>query len=672
MDLIIKEKSNSPTICLNMIVKNEAHIIKKTLKNICDNVPITYWVISDTGSKDDTQKIIQTFFDNKGIKGELFNDEWKDFGHNRTLALQHAFNKTDYIFIFDADDYIHGSFTLPELIADSYEFKFGNDIIYKRPILINNKLKWHYIGVLHEYISCSSKIETKIVDGKYYIESGRTGGRHKDPDCYKKDAKILEDAYWTEVANSNIGLARRYAFYCAQSYKDIGDLTNALRYYKEHIQYNGWNQEKFYSYLQIGYIYYNLNKIHEAHDAFKTGYQICPTRSETLYELCKYYRNNGNFELANIYYLIGQNIPFDPNGLFCRQDIYDYLFDYEFFVFFYYINNKKLYSTEKIHQIFYKLLKNTYITENVLSNYKFYILSLNNIAKKIPITIETLPGFVSSTPSIVKYEDSYYINIRLTNVKLSGNSYQLQHKNEVTNNALIKTTHNFEIIESFMLENSSDMIEVENSNKLFYGIQDIRLHYFNDALYFTGVVSLMENDKRLIQVCYGEFDINNKKLNKTTLKSPNNRTCEKNWVLFNTEDTLYCIYEWFPLTIGTIEGDQFCTTKKIQTSPIFKLIRGSSCGYSILEEKEIWFVCHIVSHEDVRHYMHVIVILNSDTFEVKHISQPFKFENSPVEYCLGIIVKNEDIIMSYSTNDATSNIMVINRKELKIFDIEIL
>ena len=213
------------------------------------------------------------------------------------------------------------------------------------------------------------------------------------------------------------------------------------------------------------------------------------------------------------------------------------------------------------------------------------------------------------------------------------------------------------------------MSEVDNPNKLFYGIQDIRLHYFNNSLHFTGVVSLMDNDIRVIRVCYGEYDINDKKLSQTILESPNNRTCEKNWVLFNTQNTLYCVYEWYPLTIGIIEGNQFCTTKTIQTAPLFKLIRGSSCGYSLLEEKEIWFVCHIVSHEDVRRYMHVIVILNSDTFEVKQISQPFKFENSPVEYCLGLVLQENDIIMSYSTNDATSNIMVFNRKELKIIDI---
>ena len=47
------------TICLNMIVKNESHIILSTLKNVLEHINIDYWVISDTGSTDDTIDIIK-------------------------------------------------------------------------------------------------------------------------------------------------------------------------------------------------------------------------------------------------------------------------------------------------------------------------------------------------------------------------------------------------------------------------------------------------------------------------------------------------------------------------------------------------------------------------------------------------------------------------------------
>ena len=58
VSLSISEIGISATICLNMIVKNESHIIIETLKNLCHYIPFAYWVISDTGSTDDTKKLI--------------------------------------------------------------------------------------------------------------------------------------------------------------------------------------------------------------------------------------------------------------------------------------------------------------------------------------------------------------------------------------------------------------------------------------------------------------------------------------------------------------------------------------------------------------------------------------------------------------------------------------
>jgi glycosyltransferase involved in cell wall biosynthesis len=129
-----------PTICLNMIVKNEAHIITKTLANVLANVPIREYVISDTGSTDGTQTMIRDFFAALNISGHVTQDEWRDFAHNRSLAIRHAqtLSRCDYLFMFDADDFIHGK--MPTIFSaklfDSYSLVFGNDTIYSRPLLI--------------------------------------------------------------------------------------------------------------------------------------------------------------------------------------------------------------------------------------------------------------------------------------------------------------------------------------------------------------------------------------------------------------------------------------------------------------------------------------------------------------------------------------------------------
>ena len=109
------------TICLNMIVKNEAHIIADTLEHLHKYIKFDYWVISDTGSTDATKEIIKEFYKKEKIPGDLVEHAWKDFGYNRTEAFKAAYKKTDYVFVWDADDEISGKFAMPsELTADSY------------------------------------------------------------------------------------------------------------------------------------------------------------------------------------------------------------------------------------------------------------------------------------------------------------------------------------------------------------------------------------------------------------------------------------------------------------------------------------------------------------------------------------------------------------------------
>ena len=140
-------------ICLNMIVKNEGHIIGETLKRLVKQINFSYWVICDTGSTDNTREIIKEFFKKEGIPGELLEHEWVDFGHNRTLALKGAYKKADYIFIFDADDTIHGNVIIPKLTHDMYKMKFGSGFTYLRPLLVTAHKKSKFVGVLHEYLT---------------------------------------------------------------------------------------------------------------------------------------------------------------------------------------------------------------------------------------------------------------------------------------------------------------------------------------------------------------------------------------------------------------------------------------------------------------------------------------------------------------------------------------
>jgi GR25 family glycosyltransferase involved in LPS biosynthesis len=302
MEFIEKKKLS---ICLNMIVKDEAHIIKNTLEMLCSKIHFTYWVICDTGSTDDTPSIITDFFKGKKIPGELHHHEWKNFAHNRTLALDAAFGKTDLLFIFDADDEIHGELTMPDIVdSDAYLINFGTQagVSYQRVLLINNKIKWIFQSVIHEFIIClKPNSRQKTIDGDYYVVSGRSGSRNKDPNKYIKDAKILEEAYH-EAKQTGDNLYLRYGFYCANSYKDAGNHEEAIKWYKIVLGNDNWTQEKYMTCLYLYTLYTGTGEKEKGVYYLVESFKYDVERQECVYHLVQHYVTNELPLVAYQYY----------------------------------------------------------------------------------------------------------------------------------------------------------------------------------------------------------------------------------------------------------------------------------------------------------------------------------------------------------------------------------
>lgn len=344
---IVKKPSKSYTICLNMIVKNESHIITQTLDNLCHYIDFDAYFISDTGSTDNTIGLIRDFFKKRNIIGHIEQVEWRDFGFNRTLALQMAFNKTDYLFIFDADDSIHGNFRIPcDLTHDAYQLKLGQSFVYLRTLIVNNRKRWKFVGVLHEYITCIDKEESSYaIQGNYYVDSGRTGSRSQDPNKYIKDAAVLERGFHEENGEGgDRGLAERYAFYCGQSWMDAGSayIDKAIEWYLRVISQNNWEQEKYYSALCLGDLY---NKKGDKYNSLK---YYCKTmeydegRIEGVASTMEILRADGNHVMVNALYhkYKGYN-KFPQNKLFLTTEKYHDIIEYNNSISAFYIFDKR-------------------------------------------------------------------------------------------------------------------------------------------------------------------------------------------------------------------------------------------------------------------------------------------------------------------------------------------
>jgi glycosyltransferase involved in cell wall biosynthesis len=315
-----------PKIALCMIVKNESHIIHECLNSIYKH--INYWVISDTGSTDGTQEIIKKFFEEKGIPGELYQDEWKNFGHNRSLALQHAKDKAEYAWMIDADDCIEGSFKFPPIMdADGYVVRMGKpEFSWWRTQIFKLDSDWKYDGVLHEYPACANPTPKLVkIEGNYHINARTLGARNvgiTPIEKYSRDAELLEKTLVEEPTNT------RYQFYLAQSYFDSQQWEKSLNAYKKRAEMGGWQEEVYYSLYRVAICRAMMDKPWpEIMSSFLDAYNYRPIRAEPLVHIAQVLRQRFDQPAAAfVFAKLAAETPY-PQGeiLFVPDIIYHFV-----------------------------------------------------------------------------------------------------------------------------------------------------------------------------------------------------------------------------------------------------------------------------------------------------------------------------------------------------------
>lgn len=317
--LLTGGESSEKTICLNMIVKNESPVIARCLDSI--KPFIDYWVIVDTGSTDETKKIIQETL--KEIPGELHEQAWVNFGYNRNEALKLAKGKGDYLLFIDADEQLEGFFGTENLEKDVYlvTLRTCKDPLSTclRAFLINNHLSWQWQGVLHESLKYEGERSFELLADLVLSAESKEGHRSQDPQKHLKDAYTLEKALKDDPNNSD------YVYYLAQSYYNAQELALSLKNYEKRSKMDGWDQHTFWSKYYMGHIQ-ELLKMDPKHiiKSYSDAFQYRPIRAEPLCRLANYFYNQKNFLLG---YLLAQHgLAIErPNDIVYVEDwIYSY------------------------------------------------------------------------------------------------------------------------------------------------------------------------------------------------------------------------------------------------------------------------------------------------------------------------------------------------------------
>ncbi|MBT2544928.1 glycosyltransferase [Streptomyces sp. ISL-44] len=311
------------TVCLNMIVKDEAPVIRRCLESV--RPLIDSWVILDTGSTDGTQDVIREVLGD--LPGALHESPFNGFDASRSEAIDLAMARgdADYLLFIDADDLmeVEPGFRMQSLTHDAYRVALHDGpIIHWRPALVSTRLPWRYVGILHEYIECGKPYSLGTLTGANILSVGggarlREDGQRKK---YLRDAELLQQGLVKEPDNS------RYVFYLAQSWRDAGEPEKSLEAYDRRAAMGGFAEEVFCAQLYAARLAVNLGRPQtEVIDRFLRAHECRPSRAEALGDLARLCRVNGRrWPLAYMFARQAVAIPYPQDILFVEFDWYDW------------------------------------------------------------------------------------------------------------------------------------------------------------------------------------------------------------------------------------------------------------------------------------------------------------------------------------------------------------
>ena len=444
------------------------------------------------------------------------------------------------------------------------------------------------------------------------------------------------------------------SFLNAQTYFKNQNFDQALLEYEKIISDNSNLEELWYSMYQLAKINLIKGDHNKAQNLVMKSYNLNKKRSENLYLLTNYYRMIGDNKKAYFFYNLSKDISKPTSGLLIDDSIYDFLFQYELTILHYYISSNK--KEGLLNCIKYLNLKNKENESNVYNNLHYYLEPLKN--KDNTTTFEyNLPPvdnyYNPSSPTLLSYDNKLILNVRNVSYKLCLPHAYYWTPEWKNGRQLLKTLNiwyyvdeNLKIISEGKRMNTKleDLTSLDSS--VINGLEDLRLIEYKNKIYYFATSNEYTHE---IKIIHGEYDFQNEKfINNKIMNTPYNKYCEKNWTPIIKDNELQVIYQWNPLTFAKIENNNLNFYKKVETPSVFRYFKGST---PFIEHKDqLWCVVHSTIETQPRVYLHYILIFDKEYNLIKY-SLPFSFIKNNVEFCLGFLIRNDDLFFTFSQFD---------------------
>jgi glycosyltransferase involved in cell wall biosynthesis len=236
-------------ISVSMIVKNEEIMLADCLNSIKKADEI---VIVDTGSEDDTIKIIKQFSKDNPKKVILKTFKWiDDFSAARNESLKYC--TKDFILIIDADETLEakGIEKLKRRLKHyddlTLKLKVQTDIEQLwSPRLFQNGKGIHYSGAIHNQLSTNEGGQLDVE-----IRSKTSPAHEKDPE---RTLRILSK----ELKKDPLNLRNQY--YMARECLRFDDIAGSVYWFERRCEVIDWTNEQADALFLLGDCYSRLGR----------------------------------------------------------------------------------------------------------------------------------------------------------------------------------------------------------------------------------------------------------------------------------------------------------------------------------------------------------------------------------------------------------------------------
>lgn len=649
---------SAPRILLNAIVKNETANLPRMLNSVLGH--ITAAVIVDTGSTDGTPELLKEFFTKHKIPHRVASTVFVNFEQARNFALQRARLSPfayDYILLLDADMELVVKGPLPSLTAESYTLlQRQGGMAYYNVRLLRKNSKALYHGVTHEYVDVGD--QAQLPDDVWEFTDHATGSTRGEK--YERDTRLLE-GYLVEHPND-----ARSLFYLAQTERDAGRFEKAIEHYTLRIAAGGWEEEVWYSRLQIARCYRALGNEASFVSFALSAYNARPSRAEPLYELAKYFREKKDQQQTGwLFAQAGAKIAYPKDLLFVEQYIHDWGFTEEKSILGAYNDLTRDEGFAACDKLSMLRAAPEYVRIGARTNLYYYLRPLVDFAPSFKAnkvqwnTPDT--GYSCTNPCITVHNNKLLLLQRTVNYRITPDGwYDMQGDDSIrTKNWLLELGTDLKPTHGMEVHLPVDWPPPMRTNVM--GFEDMRIFSYMGQLW-TLSCCLEQNTEYWRDQFLARLPENGV-LTDCRRVDVLPKQHEKNWMPWVHEGHLHFVYK--PGTIIDAQG------KKLREEAQPLVIDHFSGSSQLVPFMAGWLgIVHEAWKSPAsgkRFYQHRFVWFDDDAMPVK-ISPPFYFTVKDIEFAVGLTENPHDpgtFLISYGVNDREAWLGTISAEDIR-------